>query len=248
MYRVLVVDDDPDILDLISFNLSRAGFDCLLAADGASALDAIMRKPPDLVVLDIMLPGIGGLELLKRLKFDPMLRTVPVILLTARGEEVDRILGLELGADDYITKPFSVREMVLRAQRVVARTRTDEAARVLICDGIRLDVERFEVRVRGEEVRLTTTEFNLLAYLLRNRGRVISRDRLLEEVWGYRYAGNTRTVDTHIQRLRDKLGEEAGRIETVRGVGYKVEAAAGSKGTRDRTAEGRSGLQVVPIQ
>lgn len=224
MQKVLVVDDDQDILDLISFNLSRAGFDCLAAPDGLQALDALQKQSPDLVVLDIMLPGISGIEILRRLRYDQASRRIPVIMLTARSEEVDRILGLELGADDYVTKPFSVRELVLRVQRVLSHSRTEQETSVLRCNGIALDPERYEVRVQGKMVRLTTTEFNLLAYLLHNRGRVISRERLLEQVWGYRYGGTTRTVDTHIQRLREKLGEESACIETVRGVGYRVEA------------------------
>ncbi len=223
MQTVLVVDDDQDILDLISFNLTRAGFGCLAAADGIQAWDALQQRTPDLVVLDIMLPGVSGFELLKRLKYHQSLQRIPVVMLSAKAEEVDRILGLELGADDYVTKPFSVRELVLRIQRVLSRVQADEEPAVIRCGAISLDPDRYEVRVRGEEVRLTTTEFNLLHYLLRNRGRVVTRDRLLEQVWGYRYGGTTRTVDTHVQRLREKLGPEAGYLETVRGVGYRLE-------------------------
>lgn len=226
MRKVLVVDDDPDILDLISFNLNRAGFDCTGAPDGTRALENLKKHAPDLLVLDVMMPGINGIELLRHLKYDQVLRRIPVIMLTAKGEEVDRVLGLELGADDYVTKPFSVRELVLRVQRVLDRAGAEENGSVLTCNGIRVDTERYEVRIRGEAVRLTTTEFNLLVYLLRNRGRVISRDRLLEQVWGYRFGGTTRTVDTHVQRLRDKLGPEAAGIETVRGIGYKFEPTA----------------------
>ncbi len=183
----------------------------------------MQQRTPDLVVLDIMLPGVSGFELLKRLKYHQSLQRIPVVMLSAKSEEVDRILGLELGADDYVTKPFSVRELVLRIQRVLSRVQADEEPAVIRCGAISLDPDRYEVRVRGEEVRLTTTEFNLLHYLLRNRGRVVTRDRLLEQVWGYRYGGTTRTVDTHVQRLREKLGPEAGCLETVRGVGYRLE-------------------------
>jgi DNA-binding response OmpR family regulator len=220
---ILVVDDDPDILDLLSFNIERAGFECVVAADGAEALAIVQTRNPDLIVLDIMLPGVSGVEVLKRLKYDPETRRLPVIMLTAKGEEVDRVLGLELGADDYVTKPFSVRELVLRIRRILVRTDQSEEAGLLKCNGITLDTERYEVKVRGAAVRLTNTEFNLLAFLLRNKDRVVSRDRLLEQVWGYRYGGTTRTVDTHVQRLRDKLGDESRCIETVRGVGYRME-------------------------
>jgi DNA-binding response OmpR family regulator len=225
MQSVLVVDDDPDILDLVSFNVSRAGLECLAASGGDEALRIVQGRKPDLIVLDIMLPGVSGIEILKHLKLEPATRGIPVIMLTAREEEVDRILGFELGADDYVTKPFSVRELVLRIRRLLARTEPPTEAGLLRCAGITLDHERYEVRVRGVTVRLTNMEFNLLAFLLRNKGRVVSRDSLLEQVWGYRYGGTSRTVDTHIQRLRSKLGDESDCIETVRGIGYKMDAA-----------------------
>jgi len=225
MNTVLIVDDDHDILDLVGFNLNKAGFRCLTASDGPGCLERIRLDSPDLVVLDVMLPGMNGFEILRRLRFDVETRQIPVIMLTAKGEEVDRVIGLELGADDYVTKPFSVRELVLRVERVLSRKDQAETGSVLKCNGITLDSSRYEVKVQGEMVHLTTTEFNLLAYLLRNRGRVVTRDRLLEQVWGYRYGGTTRTVDTHIQRLRDKLGPESSSIETIRGIGYRVEAA-----------------------
>ncbi|GAB4220465.1 MAG: response regulator transcription factor [Acidobacteriota bacterium] len=227
MHTVMVVDDDPDILDLVSFNLSRAGFGCVSAADGIQAWDTLQRRTPDLVVLDLMLPGVSGLDLLRRLKVHESFQRIPVVVLSARGEEVDRVLGLELGADDYVTKPFSVRELVLRVQRVLSRLNADEDSPVMRCGGISLDPHRYEVKVQDQVVRLTTTEFNLLHCLLRNQGRVVTRDLLLEQVWGYRYGGTTRTVDTHVQRLREKLGPEASRLETVRGVGYRLEKAAG---------------------
>ncbi len=223
MQSVLVVDDDPDILDLVSFNVSRVGLECLAASGGDEALQIVQLRKPDLIVLDIMLPGVSGIEILKRLKDDSATRDIPVILLTAKGEEVDRVLGLELGADDYVTKPFSVRELVLRIRRVLAWMDPPTETGLLRCDGITLDGERYEVLVRGAPVRLTNTEFNLLGFLLRNRGRVVSRDSLLEGVWGYRYGGTARTVDTHIQRLREKLGNESACIETVRGIGYRLD-------------------------
>ncbi|MEJ2079034.1 MAG: response regulator transcription factor [Acidobacteriota bacterium] len=227
MAKILVVDDDQDILDLLSFNLNKSGFQCVTAPEGRRGMELALSDDPDLIVLDVMMPGESGVEVLKRLKYEPRTRDLPVIMLTAKSEEVDRILGLELGADDYVIKPFSVRELMLRVQRILERvdqTAVSDSA-VLRCHGISLNSDRYEVRVQGTPVRLTTTEFNLLAYLLKNKGRVLSRDRLLEQVWGYRYGGTTRTVDTHIQRLRDKLGPESDCIETVRGVGYKVEVA-----------------------
>ena len=236
MKRVLVIDDEQDILDVVSFNLTRAGMSCLVADNGSNGLELIHREQPDLVVLDIMLPGLSGIEILKKLRFDSRYNSIPIIMLTAKGEEVDRVLGLELGADDYMTKPFSVRELVLRVQRLLRPTTPEEEAVLLKCNGITLDSERYVVSVRGDGVRLTTTEFNLLAFLLKNQGRVMSRDRLLEQVWGYRYGGTTRTVDTHIQRLREKLGSEASCIETVRGIGYKAVPASARKSsypTRD---------------
>jgi DNA-binding response OmpR family regulator len=226
MQKIFVVDDDPDILELVSFNLEKAGYDCLTEAEGERVLDLARRFSPDLMILDIMLPGISGLDILKKVRAEDGLKGLPVIMLTAKTEEVDRVLGLELGADDYVTKPFSIRELVLRVQRVLERTGPDDSSPVLRCNAITVDCDRYEVRVKGEPVRLTTTEFNLLVYLIRYKGRVLSRDRLLEQVWGYRYGGTTRTVDTHVQRLREKLGAEADCIETIRGIGYRMEPVA----------------------
>jgi two-component system phosphate regulon response regulator PhoB len=224
MQKILVIDDDQDILDLIGFNLNRSGMECITATDGILGLERARREHPDLIILDIMLPGLSGIEILKTLKNKSETRGIPVIMLTAKGEEVDRILGLELGADDYVTKPFSVRELILRIQKQLSKPELEDTAHILRCNGITLDFDRYEVRVKGEEVRLTATEFNLLTFLLKNKGRVMSRDRLLEKVWGYRYGGTTRTVDTHIQRLREKLGFEANCIETVRGIGYRIDS------------------------
>lgn len=225
MKKILVIDDDPDILSLVSFNLERAGYETATASDGEQGLEMMRKEAPDLVVLDVMLPQFSGLEVLKTLKFDSALKRIPVVLLTARGEELDRVLGLELGADDYVPKPFSVRELLLRIQRILERIEGgQEANDVLRCDGIVLDDVRYDVRIDGAPVQLTTTEFNLLSYMLRNQGRLLSRDRLLETVWGYSYGGATRTVDTHIQRLREKLGRHGRCIETVRGFGYKLES------------------------
>jgi len=225
MQKILVIDDDQDIIDLLCFNLERAGIKCISALEGNTGLALAIDEVPDLVVLDIMMPGLSGIEVLKKLKFDQSTSRIPVVMLTAKGEEMDRVIGLELGAEDYVTKPFSVRELLLRIEKILRRGSLEEEGHLLRCNGITLDSDRYQVLVRGDTISLTTTEFNLLAYLLRNKGRVISRDRLLEQVWGYRYGGTTRTVDTHIQRLREKLGSESGCVETVRGVGYRLEAA-----------------------
>jgi len=222
MKRILVIDDDQDILDLVAYNLSRNGYRCFTAQKCSSGMDILMTENPDLVILDIMLPGFNGLTLLEELKKNESTKEIPVIMLTAKGEESDRILGLEMGADDYVPKPFSVRELVLRVQRSLDRAELSDTNPRLICNGISLDFDRYEVMAGGAEVHLTATEFKLLAFLLRNKGRVVSRARLLEQVWGYQFAGTTRTVDTHIQRLRDKLDAVPHGIETVRGVGYKL--------------------------
>ncbi|GAB4242344.1 MAG: response regulator transcription factor [Acidobacteriota bacterium] len=223
MARILLADDDPDILELVRFNLEKAGWECLAAADGPEAWRVLEAERLDLAILDIMMPGLSGFEILQRLRREPDLQGLPVILLTARGEEVDRVVGFELGADDYVTKPFSVRELVLRVRRLLERVEQTPRSTLLRCDGIVMDLDRHEITVGGEPVHLTTTEFNLLAYLLQNRGRVLTRDHLLDRVWGYRYTGTTRTVDTHMQRLREKLGRASACITTVRGVGYKLE-------------------------
>lgn len=224
--KIVVIDDDPDILELVSFNLVQAGFRVVGSSDGVKGFRQVQEESPDLIVLDLMLPGTSGIEVLRRLKKGSKTRQIPVIILSARGEEIDRIIGLELGADDYVSKPFNVRELILRVQRIFERLEGGQEVDLLECNGITLDSSRYEVRVRGGLVRLTTTEFNLLRYLLINKGRVLTRDQLLDTVWGYGYGGTTRTLDTHIQRLRDKLGPEGDRIETIRGVGYRIEPIA----------------------
>ena len=223
MKRVLVIDDEQDILDLVAYNLSRSGFRCFTAQEAASGMDLLMTENPDLVILDIMLSGSDGLTLLKELKLNETTSGIPVIMLTAKAEESDRILGLEMGADDYISKPFSVRELILRVQRILERVELPGINHLVRCNGITLDFDKYEVTAGKNKVGLTSTEFKLLAFLLRNKGRVLSRTRLLEKVWGYSYIGTTRTVDTHIQRLRNKLHSVPHGIETIRGVGYKLE-------------------------
>ncbi len=222
---ILVVDDEVDILTLLEYNLERAGFRVAKAKEGPEAMELATKRRPDLIVLDIMLPDMEGTEVLKRLKQSGETRHVPVIMLTAKGEEVDRIVGLELGAEDYITKPFSPRELILRIKTILKRlstTTTDSS--LLDHRGITIDRDRRKVWVKKKEVTLTNTEFELLTALAGARGRVLTRDMLLEKIWQNSYV-TPRTVDTHIRRLRAKLGRAGRYIETVRGVGYRFEAS-----------------------
>ena len=223
--RILVVDDEPDALELAEINLHAAGFSVLLADDGADALKQARQKKPDLIVLDVMLPEMDGMEVCKTLRQDPATASIPIIMLTAKAAEIDRVLGLELGADDYLTKPFSPRELVLRIKGLLRRGRAAEVTTGQFRAGtLTVDVSRHEVSVRGKPVELTATEFKLLTLLIERRGRVQSRDLLLRDVWNYNSDIDTRTVDTHIRRLRDKLGPAADIIDTVRGVGYRLRA------------------------
>lgn len=229
MARVLIVEDDADIALSLRHNLERdGGHEVAVAADGAEGLRLALRPPPpDLVILDLHLPGMDGTEVCRRLRKESPTASVPVIMLTARVSEADRIAGLDLGADDYVTKPFSVRELLARVRAVLRRADRGEPEREELSDGpIRLDLAARRVLVDGREVALTRKEFDLLADLLRSRGRVRTRERLLEDVWGYDDPGETRTVDVHVRRLRKKLGLAAEeRIETVVGVGYRWRAA-----------------------
>ncbi len=223
MEKILVVDDEKHIRDLIKFNLDKAGFQVLTAADGKEALK-ILNNNIDLIVLDLMLPEIDGLEVCRKMRADDKLKNIPIIMLTAKGEEVDRILGLEMGADDYMTKPFSPRELTARIKAIFRRlsqmNTSDKFEEEIFEEGnIKIDTGRHEVRVNGKEISLTPKEFELIRYLIINKGRVLSRDLLLEKIWGYEYAGDTRTVDVHVRRLRKKINKNY--IETVRGVGYK---------------------------
>ncbi|MGE4299623.1 MAG: response regulator [Desulfovibrionaceae bacterium] len=222
---VLVIEDDEDILQLLSYNLEAAGYAPLTAGDGETGLALALRKLPQCVILDLMLPGMDGFEVCRELRRQPETRAIPVIMLTARGDEVDRVVGLEMGADDYVVKPFSPRELLLRVKAVLKRAQpsTEEAA-VLRRDGLVVDVQAHAVMVDGEPVQLTATEFKLLVDLLKRQGRVQTRDHLLNTVWGYEFEGYARTVDTHIRRLRQKIGRYADYIETVRGVGYRFKA------------------------
>jgi two-component system phosphate regulon response regulator PhoB len=221
--KILVIEDEPDIAEVLQYNLEKEGFDVETARRGDTGFDAVRRDNPDLVLLDLMLPGIDGLELTRMLKRDPLTSRLPIVMITARGEEVDRIVGLELGADDYISKPFSPREVVLRVKAVLRRFQQEESVlELIVVGGIELDVSGHQLRVRGREMPLTATEFRLLRLLLERSGRVQTRGQLLSDVWGYAEDIDSRTVDTHIRRLRRKLGPEAERIETVIGVGYRL--------------------------
>ncbi len=224
--KILVADDEADVLNLVSTNLKNAGFTVIKAQDGATALSKAREVIPTLIVLDLMLPGISGLEVCKTLKSDPVTAQIPIIMLTAKAEEIDRILGLELGADDYITKPFSPRELVLRVKSVVRRTGAgqNEKQDLMKIGDIVVDRLRFDVRVKDESLEMTPTEFKLLLILMERRGRVQSREVLLNDVWGYDSVLDTRTVDTHVARLREKLRKGKVAIETVRGFGYRITA------------------------
>lgn len=220
--KILIVEDDKDIARLIQYNMDKAGYACAIAVTGEAALAALAAGPVDLVMLDVMLPGIDGLEVCRAIKRDPDLKHIPVTMLTAKGEEVDRIVGLELGVDDYIVKPFSPRELVLRVKAVLRRHNAGpESGDVLVARNLVLDKERHRVTLKGREVKLTAMEFKLLALLMERRGRVQDREKLLTDVWGIDAEIYTRTVDTHVRRLRSKLSGAGDLIETVIGAGYR---------------------------
>jgi DNA-binding response OmpR family regulator len=221
--RVTLVEDEPAIAEILEYNLQQEGFEVEVVGQGDLAFGIIRQRPPDLILLDLMLPGLDGLELTRLLKREPSTARIPLIMVTARDEEVDRIVGLELGADDYVTKPFSPREVVLRVKAVLRRGRPQEdPGEVLQAGPLRVDVRGHRVWVDAEEVALTATEFRLLALLVERRGRVQSRAQLLRDAWDYTEDVDSRTVDTHIRRLRRKLGDAGHRIETVVGVGYRL--------------------------
>ncbi|MFH1061094.1 MAG: response regulator transcription factor [Pseudomonadota bacterium] len=219
---VLVVEDERDIQDLVEFNLRQAGYKVIKAGDGLEGLRLAQSEHPDLVVLDLMLPSMDGKEVCRRLKQGEGTRGIPVLMLTALADETDRIIGFEIGADDYLTKPFSPRELVLRIQAILRRSAEPETGQaVLRFDNLVIDPERHRVEADGEELELTATEFRLLHHLASHAGKVQTREVLLEKVWGYAYEGYARTVDTHVRRLRKKLGDICEVIETIRGIGYR---------------------------
>ncbi len=220
--RVLVVDDEPDLLELVRVNLAQSGYAVETASSGSDALAALRRAPPDVMILDLMLPDISGTELCARVRADQRLTGLPIIMLTAKSEEIDRVVGLELGADDYVTKPFSPRELSLRVRAVLRRRApSGDGARILEHGALRVDPDSHRASVEGREITLTAKEFQLLVALMGRPGRVMTRERLLDEVWGSDITVTSRTIDTHLKRLREKLGAAGDLIETVRGVGYR---------------------------
>ncbi len=223
--RVLVVEDEPDIRDLLSLHLAREGFEVRTAGTGSQGLKEVKSKHPDLIVLDLMLPELDGLEVCRRLRHDPDTASIPVIMLTAKGDEADRVVGLEIGADDYVTKPFSPKELVARVRAVLRRARPGEPSPVFEVGRLTVDFGKRQVAVGNAPVTLTPKEFDLLRALIEAHGRVLSREFLLDRVWGYARASEieSRTVDVHVRRLRQKLAAEGHRIVTAKSVGYRFE-------------------------
>jgi DNA-binding response OmpR family regulator len=220
---ILIIEDERDVVDLLVLHLRKAGkFTISAASDGASGLNKARSERPAFIILDLMLPKMPGLEVCKLLKTDPATRHIPVMMLTAKAEEIDRIVGLEFGADDYVTKPFSPREVILRMKAILRRGEGGRDDERLAAGAITIDPARHEVLVGGKRVSLTSIEFKLLCTLMQRRGRVQARDRLLNDVWGYESVIDTRTVDTHVRRLREKLGKAGTAVETVRGFGYRL--------------------------
>jgi two-component system alkaline phosphatase synthesis response regulator PhoP len=223
---VMVIEDEREIRDLIRYNLERAGYRVAAIADGEEGLKRLFASRPDALVLDLMLPGRSGLEVLKEVRGEAATRDLPVLVLTARSTEMDKLLGFEYGADDYLTKPFSPRELIARIKALLRRARPGAAVGVLEAGGLRVDTLAHDAVFKGKRLTLTRREFDLLAFLVQNPGRVYSREELLRKVWGYDYVGETRTVDVHVRRLRAKLGEQNRLIETVTGVGYRFASPA----------------------
>lgn len=227
--KIMVVDDETYIVELVKFNLEKEGYRVTVAYDGISALDGVRNDPPDLIILDIMLPRMDGLEVCRTLKQNPQYKTIPIIMLTAKGEEFDTVLGLEMGADDYIKKPFSPREMVARVKARLRALKILQAEKAIgkkayVFKELIVIPEKYEAFVGERKLELTPKEFELLSLMLSNQGKVFTREALLEKVWGYEFSGDTRTVDVHIRHLRQKLSDDSScpdYIETVRGVGYR---------------------------
>jgi two-component system, OmpR family, alkaline phosphatase synthesis response regulator PhoP len=221
---ILVVDDEEHILELIKFNLQKNGYNVITATNGIDALNEVKEHVPQLVLLDLMLPGMDGYEVCKEIRKDSLFCNIPIIMITAKGEEFDKILGLELGADDYITKPFSVRELLARVKALLRRSVMSYENKSISFGGIYVNLDKHEVTKNEQKIELTLKEFELLEILCKNRGRVITREFLLEKIWGYEYVGETRTVDVHIRHLRQKIEEDDKKpkyIQTVRGIGYR---------------------------
>jgi two-component system phosphate regulon response regulator PhoB len=232
MARVLVIEDEQDLQKVLAYNLKRAGHEVLAALRGRDGLQLVRNRNPDFIILDLMLPDLPGTEICKTLKRDPKTKGVPILMLTAKGEEVDRVVGFELGADDYVVKPFSVRELLLRIEAILRRAQAEGAAPQSFEFGVlRVDRDAHRVWVADQEVELTALEFKLLVTLYDRRNRVQDRTKLLDDVWGIEAAITTRTVDTHVKRLREKLGRAGSYIETVRGVGYRFTERPDGAGT-----------------
>ena len=221
-HKVFIVEDEPDLRDTLKYNLENEGFNVEAFSNGEDFLSSVNKNKPNLVILDLMLPGVSGLDVCRKLRSNDNYDGIGIVMLTAKSEEIDRIVGFELGADDYVTKPFSVRELILRV-KVLLKKRTDDGAneQILELGPILMNLEAHEVSIDGKIVNLTALEFKLLKHLMKRKGRVQTRDQLLGDVWGYSSEVTTRTVDTHIKRLREKLGEPGDLIQTIRGVGYR---------------------------
>ncbi|MBW7893929.1 MAG: response regulator transcription factor [Opitutaceae bacterium] len=232
-HKILVVDDEPDVTDLLAYALRAKGYAVETVNNPNASIGLARTYVPDLVILDVMMPELNGIQICRMLRVDPALKRVPIIFLTAKAEENDRIQGLESGADDYICKPFSTKELILRVQSILRRTTEDAVAapKQLQIGGIAIDSERHEVTLHGKPVELTATEFKLLRLLMERRGRVQTREHLLINVWNYETEIETRTVDTHVRRLREKLGDQADWIETIRGVGYRMAETKAARGS-----------------
>jgi len=226
--KVLIVEDDTNLLETLKYNLRKEGYDVVTASDGEQAIEVARREKPDLLILDIMLPRISGFEVCRILRKE---MTVPILMLTAKADETDKIVGLEIGADDYMTKPFSMRELIARVRAMLRRSKIAEAPpaseqALLKIGNLEVDIARHRASLSGEALELSPKEFDLLAFLAKNKGLVFNREQLLEKVWGYDYAGNSRTVDVHVRWLRQKIEVDPGRprlLVTVRGTGYKLE-------------------------
>lgn len=222
--KILIVDDEEHICELIKFNLEKNGYKAIVAGNGIDALKIVREEMPQLILLDVMLPGMDGYDVCKEIRKDNAISSIPVIMITARGEEFDKVLGLELGADDYMTKPFSIRELVARVKAILRRTTLKPVDKCYVFGQVSIDFDKHEVIKNGEKVELTLKEFELLKMLIKNRGRVMTRDFLLDKIWGYEYVGETRTVDVHIRHLRQKIEDLDNKpkyIETIRGIGYR---------------------------
>jgi two-component system, OmpR family, phosphate regulon response regulator PhoB len=222
MKSILIIEDEKDIVDLIEYHLKQSSFSVISALDGPTGLERARKKRPNLIILDLMLPGMDGKDICRSLKSNPLTQSIPILMLTAKAEETDRLIGFELGADDYVTKPFSPKELVLRVKAILRRKEVDQEGEKIIRIGeLLIDIDRHQVSIKKSPVRLTSTEFKLLVELASKRGRVLTREHLLDRVWGYTYEGYARTVDTHVRRLREKMGPLGDSIETIRGVGYR---------------------------